>query len=86
MRGLRSLGALHSNAEVAVPALVAALNSTNHSFDVALTLEASGAAARPAVPALIEYFHREENPNLRGTIRRIIEEIDPEAAIKAGIK
>jgi HEAT repeat protein len=86
--GLRALGALHLNAEVAVPALITALESTNHhfAFDVALTLQTYGAAARPAIPALIEYFGREENPNLRGTIRRVMDQIDPEAAAKAGIK
>jgi HEAT repeat protein len=86
--GLRALGALHLNAKVAVPALITALESTNHhfAFEVALTLQAYGAAARPAIPALIEYFGREENPNLRGTIRHVMDQIDPEAAAKAGIK
>ena len=86
--GLRALGALHLNAEVAVPALTTALESTNHlfAFDVAVTLQAYGAGARPAIPALIDYFGREEDPNLRGTIRRVIDQIDPEAAAKAGIK
>lgn len=86
--GLRALGALHLKAEVSVPALVTALDSTNHlfAFDVALTLQAYGAAAKPAIPALIDYFEREENPNLHGTIIHVIDQIDPEAAAKAGIK
>jgi hypothetical protein len=86
--GLNALRDIHLNPEVAVPALAKALESTNRhfAFEVAQALEAYGAAARPATPALIEYFKREENPNLRVTIRYIIEQLDPEAAAKAGIR
>jgi HEAT repeat protein len=51
----------------------------------ACSLEAFGAEAKGAVPALLELL-KDKDEYARGTAAEALEQIDPEAAAKAGVK
>jgi HEAT repeat protein len=85
---MNALGRLHANFGVTIPALTRALGSTNIYFalDVARTLQGFGPAAQPAVPAMIEALKRQTNELARSNLRSIIDQIEPGAVERAGIK
>jgi hypothetical protein len=85
---LNALGNLHANPALTIPALNGALHNTNVYFalDVARTLQGFGPDARPAVPAMIEVLKRLPNEMARSNMRSIIDQIEPGAVERAGIK
>ena len=80
-----TLGRIHAQPEVVVPALVKALRDPDDYVrsDAINALGAFGADATSAVPALIGCL---KNPSVRATVQDMLRKIDPEAAAKAGLK
>jgi len=78
---------MHSQPELAVPALIRALNDTDPliRYEAANGLSAFGTNASAAIPALIESY---KNPSKRisKTAAMALKAIDSEAAAKAGVK
>jgi HEAT repeat protein len=87
LRALLALYRLHLEPEKCVPALILFLESTNHSFryENVAALRAFGKKAKPAVPALIRRLDDSEEMVRRETTNAL-RDIDPEAAVKFGIK
>jgi hypothetical protein len=86
---LHTLSKLHVNPGVTIPALVKALENSRDDhdrFDIMMTLQTFAADAKPAVPAMIEALKRTTNKNLRSNMSEIIEDIQPRALFREGIR
>lgn len=86
-RSLSTLGWLHERADISVPAIASFLTSKNdYSRQNAIdSLRGFGKAAKPAIPALLLCLD-DQNITVREYATNALREIDPEAAVKAGIK
>jgi HEAT repeat protein len=88
LAGLQGFSLLGTNAQSAVPALIAILNQNTSRQSQSYTIGALsciGPSAKEAVPTLLR-FANDPDPVMRSTAAIVIRQIDPEAAAKAGIK
>lgn len=84
---IAALGRIHRRPEVCVPAIIPYLDPTNRNLcrPSILALRAFGAAAQPAVPALIHCL-RDSDRWVRTEATNALRQIAPEAAALAGVK
>ncbi len=82
-----SLGEIHSQSDRVVPILISYLNDSSSSVrgGAALALGEYRTDAKPAIPQLISLLN-DKGKGVRNCATLAIKEIDPEAAVKAGLK
>jgi hypothetical protein len=89
---IQALGIIHSNPELAVPALIKTLSGPALEVsDRVRTFSAQalgnfGAEAKPAIPALLKIINDYRTYEVGIEAAKALRAIDPEAAAKAGIK
>jgi HEAT repeat protein len=83
----QALGTIHAMSGSSVPALTASLQDSNSAVIVygIGSLEAFGVEAKPAVPALVGLL-KDPDLGVRTAATNALKKIDPEAAVKAGVK
>jgi HEAT repeat protein len=81
------LGNMHTKSEQAIPALIQRLSDSDGMVrvDTALALGSCGVDAKSAIPKLVEMLN-DKDKGVRNCAALVIKEIDPEAAVKAGLK
>jgi hypothetical protein len=79
------LGCIGPSAKDAVPELIRELNDVHMRFWAIITLGRIGENAKPAVPLLLQYLNDKEQA-VRDVATDALQQIDPEAASKAGVK
>jgi HEAT repeat protein len=86
---INALSRIHADPEIVVPALIKCLSDIDNDAEVddeaAVALGSFGAAAKPAIPALIELLQH-PGPDLHYWAGIALSQIDPEAAAKAGVE
>jgi hypothetical protein len=84
-----SMGAIHEQPELSIPATTNFLANNRHDSilarDAIDSLRAFGGPAKPTVPASLPFLN-DKDPEIRNAAARALQEIDPEAAAKAGVK
>ena len=83
---VRLLGEIHSQSQLVVPVLIAALHdpASEVQRQALLALGCYGEKAKAAVPALLEILKYARNPVGKLSVVNALKRIDPEAAAKAG--
>ena len=86
-RAINALGRIHAEPDRVVPVLVNELRDPNSglAFEVTQALGEFGADARSAVPALVEFLNKQDEQGKKFVVDAL-NQIDPEAAAKAGVK
>ncbi len=84
---VEALGQIHAQSALVVPVLINCLDDSNSKVrvDAALALGEYGTDAKPAVPALIDLLN-DKGKGVRNSAALALKMIDPEAAVKAGLK
>src|ERR1700722_1326168 len=89
-----ALGDIHAHPELAVPALIEHLKTTQTKTEderrmiytyTFIALDRFGPEARSAVPTLLQSIN-DDDPDIRANARGALKHIDPAAAAKAGLK
>ena len=85
---VRALGEIHSQSQLVVPALIAALHDPAGEVQrqASLALGRYGETAKAAVPALLEILKYDRNPVDKFNAINALKAIDPEAVAEAGVK
>jgi hypothetical protein len=81
----RSLGQIHAQPELAVPALMQSFPGNDPILrrSIASALGQFGGHAKAAVPMLLQSLN---DTNIQDAVKKALQEIDPAAAAKAGVK
>lgn len=81
------IGNKHTKSEQAIPALIECLSDSNRMVrgDAALALGSCGIDAKSAIPKLVEMLN-DKDKAVRNSAALALKEINPEAAVKAGLK
>ena len=82
-----ALGQIHAQSALVVPVLINCLDDSNSKVrvDAALALGEYGTDAKPAVPVLIDLLN-DKGKGVKNSTTLALKMIDPEAAVKAGLK
>ena len=84
---ISALGEIHSQSALVVPVLINCLDETNRRVraDAALSLGEYRTDAKPAIPKLVGLLN-DKGKGVRNCAALAIKDIDPETAVKAGLK
>jgi hypothetical protein len=82
---ISSLGEIHSEPDTVIPLLIPYLEDDNLDVAAANALAEFGSLAKSAVPKLLPLLHASDDDD-QAAAQQALLKIDPEAAIKAGIK
>jgi hypothetical protein len=82
---IRALGGIHSDPDVVIPLLIPYLTNDDLNDEAASALGGYGTLAKVAVPQIIPLLNARDK-DARAAARVALKKIDPEAAVKAGVK
>ncbi|MGO8926583.1 MAG: HEAT repeat domain-containing protein [Limisphaerales bacterium] len=82
---IRALGSIRSDPDVVIPLLIPYLTNDDLNDEAAFALGNYGRLAKVAVPKIIPLLNAKDN-EARAAARVALKKIDPEAAVKAGVK
>lgn len=88
VRVAASLGQIHSDPEIVIPALIHCLSDPRSDLrtEAAEALAGWGKQSQAAVPRLIQLLDDRSDRDLMAAVRKALKEIDPDAAAKSGVK